>query len=76
MGKCGSVAVNFPAEWANVGWRWPSEVDGSHAVSFPFCRYHATSLVITLGCMVLCGEADLMKRCVVRLDYLSGLVLF
>lgn len=49
MGKCGSVAVDFPAERANVGWRWRSEVDGSHALSLPVYRYHSTHFGIDVG---------------------------
>lgn len=49
MGKCGSVAVSFPAEWANVGWPWPSDVDGLYAVSLLFYRYHATYFGINIG---------------------------
>ena len=75
MGKCGSVAVNFPAERANVGWRWRIEVDGLHAVSLPFYRYQATYFGINLGLHGVCGQADFLQKRVVRLDYLLGVIL-
>jgi hypothetical protein len=64
VGKCGSVAVNFPAEWANVGWRPRNKVGGLHAVLLPFYRHYAAYFGTDVGLHgVMWSSGFLAKTC-------------